>query len=219
MSPYLGVAPFVFRARNSAFSAPRICTVEAGCLARLSSDPACAMSRAPTSSPTSTVRLGAIAFMRFFRYSFSWARYSVSLTTWVASCFILIVSSADTSVPMDTSATVLSSSSTASVRMPDRSVPWMFSRVPILRMQRAYCRLSVTILPISGKCHPNHSRTRMAYMFTSLSSSSSRLMACTIIVSTLSGENLSLYRDSECASPRLYALWSSLETSPTSALS
>ena len=122
MSPYLGVAPFVFRARNRAFSAPRICTVEAGCLAKLSSDPAWAIRRAPTSSPTSTVRLGAMAFMRFFRYSNSCARYSVSLTTWVASCLILMISSGDTSVPMDTSATVLSSSSTASVRISDRSV-------------------------------------------------------------------------------------------------
>ena len=38
--PYFGVLPFVFRARNSAFSAPRICTVEAGALARFVSDPA-----------------------------------------------------------------------------------------------------------------------------------------------------------------------------------
>ncbi len=34
-----GVLPFVFKARKSAFSAPRICTVEAGYLARLVRDP------------------------------------------------------------------------------------------------------------------------------------------------------------------------------------
>ena len=39
MSPYLGVFPRVFRARNRAFSAPRICTVLAGHLARLVRDP------------------------------------------------------------------------------------------------------------------------------------------------------------------------------------
>lgn len=45
-----------------AFSAPRICTVEAGCLARFISEPACAINLAPTSSPTTVVRLGAIAW-------------------------------------------------------------------------------------------------------------------------------------------------------------
>lgn len=53
--------------RNSAFSAPRIWMVEAGALARLTREPTCAMSRAPTSSPTSTVRLGATAIMRDLR--------------------------------------------------------------------------------------------------------------------------------------------------------
>jgi hypothetical protein len=33
MSPYFGVLPFVLRARKSAFSATRICTVDAGYLA------------------------------------------------------------------------------------------------------------------------------------------------------------------------------------------
>ena len=63
--PYLGVLPRVFRAlmgggisnvnllepgthRNKAFSAPRICTVEAGYLARLVKLPAWEMRRAPT---------------------------------------------------------------------------------------------------------------------------------------------------------------------------
>lgn len=35
----LGVLPFVFSARKSAFSAPRICTVDAGYLARFVKDP------------------------------------------------------------------------------------------------------------------------------------------------------------------------------------
>lgn len=40
MSPYLGVLPFVFSALNSAFSAPRIWTVDAGAFARFVRDPA-----------------------------------------------------------------------------------------------------------------------------------------------------------------------------------
>ena len=36
------------------FSAPRICTVDAGYFASVISEPACAMRRAPTSSPTNT---------------------------------------------------------------------------------------------------------------------------------------------------------------------
>lgn len=40
MRPYLGVLPLVFRALNSAFSAPRIWTVEAGYLAKLVKEPA-----------------------------------------------------------------------------------------------------------------------------------------------------------------------------------
>ena len=37
------------------------------CLARLIKDPACEIKRAPTSSPTRTVRFGAIACMRLFK--------------------------------------------------------------------------------------------------------------------------------------------------------
>ena len=68
------------------------------------------------------------------------------------------------------------------------------------------------IFAISGKCHPYHSYkiknssgtlakeaeiwpltlTRIEYMLISLSRSSSSAIACTIIVSTLSGENFSL---------------------------
>ena len=54
---------------NRTFSAPKIWTVLAECLAKFIRLPACTISLAPTSSPTNTVRLGAIANMRFFRYS------------------------------------------------------------------------------------------------------------------------------------------------------
>lgn len=64
MRPYLGVSCLVLSARKRAFSAPRIWIVDAGALARLMSDPTCAMRRAPTSSPTRTVRFGAMAIMR-----------------------------------------------------------------------------------------------------------------------------------------------------------
>ena len=40
MRPYLGVFPLVFRALNRAFSAPKICTVDAGYLARFVKEPA-----------------------------------------------------------------------------------------------------------------------------------------------------------------------------------
>ena len=59
IKPYFGVLPLVFSARNRAFSAPRIWTVEAGYLARLVSEPACEMRRAPTMSPMSAARFGA----------------------------------------------------------------------------------------------------------------------------------------------------------------
>ena len=69
MRPYFGVSWFVLSALNKAFSEPKIWMVEAGCLAKLRRDPAWEMSLAPTSSPTRTVRLGAMATMRFLRYS------------------------------------------------------------------------------------------------------------------------------------------------------
>lgn len=40
INPYLGVLPLVFRALKRAFSAPRICTVDAGYLAKFVRDPA-----------------------------------------------------------------------------------------------------------------------------------------------------------------------------------
>jgi hypothetical protein len=53
MRPYLGVLffPRLFNARKRAFSAPRICTVEAGYFAREVKLPACEISLAPMVSP------------------------------------------------------------------------------------------------------------------------------------------------------------------------
>lgn len=100
MRPYLGVSCLVFKARKRAFSAPRIWTVLAGCLARFMRLPAWAMRRAPTSSPTMTDRLGATAFMRFCRYSHSVARYSDREMTWSHSMPMLMTSVSLMSVPI-----------------------------------------------------------------------------------------------------------------------
>ena len=54
---------------KSAFSAPKIYTVDAGYLAKFINDPAWAISLAPTNSPTIVVRFGAIAYILFLRYS------------------------------------------------------------------------------------------------------------------------------------------------------
>ena len=69
MIPYLGVLCLVLIALNKAFYAPRICTVDAGHLAKFTKLPAWQMSLAPTVSPTSAVRLGASASILFFKYS------------------------------------------------------------------------------------------------------------------------------------------------------
>jgi hypothetical protein len=84
----------------------------------------------------------------------------------------------------------------------ERSAFRALERKPILVTTRAYARLSFRIFASSGKCHPYHSFTRMAYVFSCLSSTSKLAMDWMIIVSTLSGENLSLWRDSECDRPR-----------------
>eukprot|EP00966_Prymnesium_polylepis_P227217 5257855-Prymnesium_polylepis.1 len=63
MRPYLGVLPRVLSARKSAFSAPRICTVDAGYLARLVKLPACEMRRAATCA--TTARSGMVRDVRY----------------------------------------------------------------------------------------------------------------------------------------------------------
>jgi len=84
MSPYLGVFFLVLMALKSAFSAPRIYKVEAGCLARFTREPAWLISLAPTVSPIMLVRLGAMAFIRLDKYSFRECLYSANSTTCVA---------------------------------------------------------------------------------------------------------------------------------------
>ena len=60
MSPYLGVLPLVLSALKRAFSAPRICTVDAGYFARFVKEPAVGhavlvMWLSHISSPTSPI--------------------------------------------------------------------------------------------------------------------------------------------------------------------
>merc|ERR1719440_294862 len=69
IKPYLGVLPFVFRARKRAFSAPKIWTVEAGYFARLMRLPAWEIRRAPMISPIRAERLGATRSILALRYS------------------------------------------------------------------------------------------------------------------------------------------------------
>ena len=64
--PYLGVLPLVFRALNSAFSAPRICTVDAGYLAKLVKEPA---AEAVYHNPARSRCLRVICILRRFRQS------------------------------------------------------------------------------------------------------------------------------------------------------
>merc|ERR1719145_403643 len=153
--PYLGVSCLVFSALNKAFSAPRIWTVEAGCLARFIKVPAWAINLAPTNSPTSTVKLGAIAIMRFFRYSYNCPLYSWISTTCWQRCLMLIISS-----PL-ISAASFTFSSTSSGNTSLRSIVLALSLVPINSTVRTKARLSVMIFPNSGKCQPYHSLQRM----------------------------------------------------------
>mmetsp|Transcript_25885 Transcript_25885/g.103477 ORF Transcript_25885/g.103477 Transcript_25885/m.103477 type:complete len:279 (-) Transcript_25885:44-880(-) len=122
------------------------------------------------------------------------------------------MSESSTSVPIDISAVSLtrrarsSSGSRVSVSATDCAsasidVVRKLARMPTSTTTLAYLRLSLSNPASSGKCQPYHSFARIAYVFTSLSRSSSNPTACTTIVSTLSGENLSLYRDSECDKP------------------
>mmetsp|Transcript_16178 Transcript_16178/g.39419 ORF Transcript_16178/g.39419 Transcript_16178/m.39419 type:complete len:245 (-) Transcript_16178:216-950(-) len=119
------------------------------------------------------------------------------------------MSSSEISVPIEICTASLSSCSVSSSRIALNSHDTQLVLIPMALTTLAYWTLSVTILPISGKCQPYHSRTRMAYVLSSLSSSSRSPIACTTIVSTLSGENLSLCRPRECASPRRMILRSS----------
>ena len=61
----------VLIALNKAFSAPNIYMVEPGYLAKFTKDPAWEINLDPINSPTNTVKFGAMAYIRFLRYSFN----------------------------------------------------------------------------------------------------------------------------------------------------
>ncbi len=67
---------------------------------------------------------------------------------------------------------------------PEKSRSAALVRMPINFTVFANCTLSWIIFASSGKCHPYHSRTLIAYVLSSLSKSSRSPMACTIMVST-----------------------------------
>mmetsp|Transcript_19110 Transcript_19110/g.26492 ORF Transcript_19110/g.26492 Transcript_19110/m.26492 type:complete len:229 (-) Transcript_19110:291-977(-) len=139
-------------------------------------------------------------------------------STCSASALILIMSISATSVPMDISAASLTAASiVSSSKISDKSVSRKLVRNPHLRTSLEYCALSPAIACNSGKCHPYHSFTRMAYVLISLSSSSKSPTACTTMVSTLSAENLSLYLERECERPNCIARMSDPVIPPPSA--
>lgn len=108
----------------------------AGCLARFIKLPAWLISLAPTSSPTRAVRLGAIAIMRFRRYSESWERYDEMEMTWSQREWMWAMSESDISVPMEISAAALRTASRSSGRIEARSVEDAFVRKPSVRWKR-----------------------------------------------------------------------------------
>jgi hypothetical protein len=67
-NPYFGVFVFYFKARKRAFSAPKICMVDAGYLARVLNDPECAISFAATLSPIKLVKFGETIYILSFKY-------------------------------------------------------------------------------------------------------------------------------------------------------
>mmetsp|Transcript_37449 Transcript_37449/g.55139 ORF Transcript_37449/g.55139 Transcript_37449/m.55139 type:complete len:238 (-) Transcript_37449:449-1162(-) len=199
MRPYLGVLPLVFKARKRAFSAPRICTVEAGHLARLVREPACEMRRAATTSPMSAARFGATVAILACKYAKSCWRYSCRATTLPAKRSMWCKSVLEMSIPMDileaarmrlersSSRTSLVSSSSFDSSNALRS--------PIRRTTLVYWKLLLTWSNSSGKCHEYHSRTRIANVLRSLSIWSMRAMAWMIMLSERLMLNLTLARE------------------------
>mmetsp|Transcript_4881 Transcript_4881/g.14168 ORF Transcript_4881/g.14168 Transcript_4881/m.14168 type:complete len:333 (+) Transcript_4881:75-1073(+) len=122
MRPYFGVFPFVFSARKSAFSAPRICTVDAGYLARFVRLPACEISRAPIISPIKAERLGATRSILAFRYSCRLLRMLASLMTSFAKWSMFLMSIATMSWPIDIFIALRTSFATSSA--PHASTSW-----------------------------------------------------------------------------------------------
>lgn len=78
-NPYFGVFVFCFNALNKAFSAPKICIVDAGYLAKVLKDPECAISLAATFYPIKVVKFGETISILFFKYSCISLRYSIIL--------------------------------------------------------------------------------------------------------------------------------------------
>lgn len=87
------------------------------------------------------------------------------------------ISSAEISVPIETSAADFKADSSSSGRIDERSQSAQFVRTPIIFTVFAKARLSTINFAISGKCQPYHSFARMAYVFNSLSRSSRSAMA------------------------------------------
>mmetsp|Transcript_83872 Transcript_83872/g.234054 ORF Transcript_83872/g.234054 Transcript_83872/m.234054 type:complete len:254 (-) Transcript_83872:494-1255(-) len=207
ISPYFGVFPLVFNARKSAFSAPRICTVEAGYFAKFVRLPACEMSRAPMISPMSEQRFGATKSILFFRYSWSVERICESLMTSLAKWSMLAMSISTMSWPMedfmafDTS-WATSSAPQASTSSTFRPAASKESRTRITRDTLAYAMLSVTIFASSGKCHAYHSRTRIAKVLMFLSRLSRRAMQLMIGLSWRFGSSCMRFRLKLCPSPK-----------------
>lgn len=82
-----------------AFSAPRICRVDDGHLARFVRLPAWEINRAPTTSPINEAKFGAMSFILVTRYSYSFFLYSERFITFWANIWTLIKSTADKSCP------------------------------------------------------------------------------------------------------------------------
>mmetsp|Transcript_107338 Transcript_107338/g.269216 ORF Transcript_107338/g.269216 Transcript_107338/m.269216 type:complete len:217 (-) Transcript_107338:757-1407(-) len=114
MSPYFGVFPLVLRARKRAFSAPKICTVDAGYFARFVRLPACEISRAPMISPINAQRFGATRSIFAFKYSCKLFRIAASLMTSLAKWSMFCMSISTMSWPIDIFMAFTISSATSS---------------------------------------------------------------------------------------------------------
>mmetsp|Transcript_32959 Transcript_32959/g.94823 ORF Transcript_32959/g.94823 Transcript_32959/m.94823 type:complete len:234 (-) Transcript_32959:20-721(-) len=194
ISPYFGVLPFVFSARKSAFSAPRICTVDAGYLARFVRLPACEIRRAPMTSPMSAVKFGATISIFAFKYSCKLLRMAANLMTSPAKWSMFCMSISTMSWPIDifkafAISRATSSEPQASTRPSEPAASSKASRTRITRETFAYAMLSVTILANSGKCHAYHSRTRIANVLMFLSKLSNKAMQLMIGLSCRFGSS------------------------------
>jgi len=99
--PYFGVFPLVFNALNNAFSAPKICIVDAGYLAKFVSDPEWAINLAPTNSPMMLVKFGAILFILSVRKSYNFCLKDIKFFIFLVKLVILIRSKSLKSTPIE----------------------------------------------------------------------------------------------------------------------